>query len=422
MVLHKPAPVASISLVVRTLGTRALGKSGVAALTTRMLEEGTRAQSNLELAEAVEALGTSLDTESERDWARVSLDVLSTDVGRAMELLAEVVQFPRFDARDFERVRAQWLDGLAAERKDPARIASLVAVRVLLGGPEGEPPDGSVRDVKALSVPDLREYHRRVFVPGNAAVLVTGDVTLATMRALAEKSFGRWRGAAPPVSDPFVQPPAPERTRVVVVDRPDSVQSVLLVAQPFPRRSDEGHEARELLSAIVAGLFTSRVNQNLREDHAYTYGAFGTAVETARWGAYVISTSVETRVTGAALVALVGELDAARRGPAGKAISPEELQHAKSELISNAGAHLEHTSRLLDELTTIFAERLRQDTFARYPETLAAVARETVERCAGELLTPSRLLVVIVGDRRHVEPDLRSKGFRVDIAEPSLLD
>lgn len=422
LVLRKPARVVSLSVVVRTAGLRSVGKTGLAALTARMLGEGTRNKTSLELAESTESLGTTLDTDSDRDWLRASMDVLSTDLGQALGALAEVVTSPRFDAKDFERVRAQWLDGLAQDREDPQRIAGLVAVRVLLGSPEGDPVNGAVRDVKALTVTDLVAFHRTAFVPKNAALVVTGDVTLADVRPLAERALGAWRGAAVPAPEAFTPPSAPAHLRVMIVDRPGSVQSVLLAIQPFPRRSEPGHEARELMSAVVAGLFTSRVNHNLREEHAYTYGAFGTGVETARWGAYVLSTSVETPVTGAALVELIKELGAARGEAKGKPITADEIAHARSELTSNAGAHLEHTGRLLDDLTTMFAERLPADTFSGYPARLEATPREQVQRAARELLVPERLIVVAVGDRAKIQHDLETHGFAVEAVDPALLD
>lgn len=422
LVLRKPARVVSLALAVRAAGTEVAGKSGLCALTTRMLGEGTTRKTNLELAEAVEALGTSLDTESGHDWARASLDVLTADLGAGMSLLAEIVQSPRFDAKDFERVRGQWLDNLSAELEDPQQIANVVALRTLLGSPTGDPVNGSPKDVKALAIADLTAYHRATFVPKNAALLVTGDMTLAEVRPLAERSFGKWHGTTPPPIPPLPAPSATTKTRVLLVDRPGSVQSVVVSIQPFPRRLDPGHETRDLMSAAVGGLFTSRINQSLRETHAYTYGAFGTAVETSRWGAYVIATSVETPVTGAALEALLKELESVRGGPNGKPVTEPEIVNARSELTSTAAAHLEHTRRLLDDLTTIFVERLPADTYSRYAQMLGLVPREAVAKAASDLLTPDRLLVVVVGDKAQVERDLKAHGFRVELADRALLD
>ncbi|HMJ10930.1 MAG TPA: pitrilysin family protein, partial [Polyangiaceae bacterium] len=364
-VLQRKAGIAELLLVVRH-GQSSVpeGKSGLAALTARMLSEGTRAKTTLALAEAVESLGTTLETDAGRDHSSVALQTLPRDLGQGLALLAEVVQAPRFDAKDFARVKNEWLDGLIAERQQPQRLASLVALRLLLGMSQGAPVSGSVPDVKSLNVPDLRDFHRRYYTPADSALILVGDFTLADVKAPVEKSLGTWRGhAAQPSPTPKAPAPAPGK-RLVLVDRSDAVQTALFSIQVFPKRNVAGHEARQVLSNLLGGLFTSRINQNLREKHAFTYGARSTLMATRAWGAFSVATSVRTDVTGAALEQLGLELAGIANNS--KPIKPPELSRSKIDLINALGAHLEHTGHIAEDLAQSFVQSLPTDYVSRY--------------------------------------------------------
>jgi zinc protease len=420
-VLRRPGGVAQLSIVSRHgAGSVPPGKSGLAALTARMLTEGTKTKSSQELAEATEALGSSLGDDAGRDYTTVELTTLREDLARGLELLAEVVKTPAFRKEELERVRGEWLDGLVAERQQPARIASLVGLRVLLGNDYGAPVGGSVPDVKRLTVQDLIEFHRRAFAPQNLALVVAGEATLAEVRPHAERLFGSWKGL--PAPEPKATPPAaPAGTRIVMVDRPGAVQTALFAAQAFPKRSDPGHEARLILSQVLGGLFTSRINQNLREKHAYTYGARSQAIATRSWGAFVVSTSVKTQVTAEAVSELVSEIKAMKDPAAGRPLGDDELLRARADLVNSVGAHLEHNSRVADDLLALFVYQLKDDYYAKYTDLIAAVDRNAVTHEA-QGLQPEQLLIVAVGDRSAIETALRSRGFKLESADPRTLE
>jgi zinc protease len=420
--VERPAPVVTLSLVTRAGASSVpAGKSGLAALTARLLTESTTTRSALELAEAVESLGTTLDADAGRDEARVGLTALESDLDQALALLAEVVQKPAFSPKDFERVRAEWLDGLASERQQPQRLASLAALRLLNGPVHGAPVRGSIPDVKKLKLEELRDFHRRAFVPKSSALIVVGRFEKEGLKKSIERHFGAWRGGAPLTPLPFTPPAAPEKTKVVLVDRPDSVQSALFAIQPFPKRSEPGYEVREVLGKVVGGLFTSRINLNLREEHAFTYGAFAQPIATAQWGAFLASTSVRTDVTADALKELVKELEKAKNPALGAPIQPAEVARGKADLVHSLGASLEHGSRLAEVVTTLFVDSLPADYGARYPRLLEPIDAPAVTQAA-QALTPDRLTVVVVGDRKAIEPSLVQQGFAVELAKPELTE
>ena len=422
-VVRRPAAVVTLHLVVRH-GASAVpeGKSGLAALTARMLTEGTRKHSSLALAEAAESLGSSLEADASRDDSLVGISALVADVDKAMELLAEVVTVPAFDAKEFDRVRAEWLDKLVGERQAPERLASLAGLRLLNGPVHGAPVGGGVSDVKKLTVADLVAFHARAYQPESSALVLVGDVSLDAVRASAQKYFAAYRkkpGTKPAVVPPL--PPAPQGQRVVLVDRPGAVQTALFAGQRFPARSAPGYEAREVLGEIVGGLFTSRINMNLREKNAYTYGASGRPVAARNWGAFVVSSSVRTDVTAPALAEVVRELERARDPSLGAPLTNDEIGRAKADLLHTLGARLEHTSRVAQAMTTLFSLDLGNDYYTRYPSLLAAIGQPELATNAG-LLTPDDLVIVLVGDKKEIAPGLEKAGLKLETAPDSLTD
>jgi zinc protease len=347
MVVRRAMPVASLSLVFRH-GAAACppGKSGLAGLTARLLTEGTKKHPSLALAEEIEQLGTTLDEDAGRDQSSLSLSALTADLDRAIELLGEVVSEPAFLPADFERVQKEWLDGLRAERQAPERLASLTALGTLLGKPHGSPVNGTLLDVQKLTVKDLVDFHRKAYVAGDATLIIVGDVDLATVQKSAERAFKRLPATQSKLEQTFTPPPAPPAKRILLVDRPGAVQSALALAQPLPKRSAAGFEQRELLTTLFGGLFTSRLNLNLREEHAYTYGAHAQNIATEHWGAFYLATSVRSDVTAAALTEALKELSLLKDPKLGKPIRDEEVARARADLVQSVGARLEYGARI----------------------------------------------------------------------------
>jgi zinc protease len=423
LVVNRPGGVVSLSFVSRHgASSVAAGKSGLAALTARMLTEGTKTKTNLQLAEAAESLGASLDHDAGRDYVAIGLTTLRPDVERGLQLLAEVAQAPAFRGADFQRVKAEWLDGLVAERQNPSRLASLVGLRALLGDVHGAPVSGGVTDVKRLTVADLQAFHRRAFVPAHSAIVAAGDVSAPELAAAAERLFANWRPTSEAPPEALIEPTPPARTKLMLVDRPGAVQTAVFAVHPLPPRKSEGYEARQVLSNLLGGLFTSRINMNLREEHAYTYGARSQTIATRQWGAFVLSTSVKTEVTAEAVAEALKELQAVRGKPATKPISADELARSKTDLVNGLGAHLEHVDKVAGDVQTSFALGLEPDYFARYSELIRSVPMERVAAEAELRLVPERLLIIVVGDRRVIEPSLKQRFGAVELADNKLLD
>jgi zinc protease len=421
-VVRKTVPVASISLVFRHGGAACpVGKSGLAALTARMLTEGTRKHPGVKLAEAVEQLGSVLDEDVGRDTSSLSLSALTADVDRAIELLGEVVTEPGFVPADFERVQREWLDGLRAERQAPERLASMAGLGTLLGKPHGSPVGGSLVDVQKLNVQDLVDFHRKAYGAADAILIVVGDVELSAVQKSAEKAFKKLGKGQSGLEQPFSPKARVPARQIVLVDRPGAVQSALFLAQLMPKRSEPGFESRELLTTLFGGLFTSRLNLNLREEHAYTYGARAQNIGTQHWGAFYIATSVRTDVTAEALKEALGELARLKEPKLGKPIEPKEIARARADLVQSVGARLEYGGRIGSTLAELWLHGLPADYYARYPGMLDAETPEKLTRTASAI-DVEHLVVVVVGDRSVIAAPLEKLGYQVVPASPELIE
>lgn len=407
-------PVSLSLLVAHGASDVSPDKSGLASLAAKMMAEATKTKNHYELSEAAESLGSTLSGDANRDYIRITLDTLAADASRGIELLAETIAIPAFSRLDFTRLQRQHLDDLVAERQLPARLASLVGLRAVLGPDLGEPVGGRVSTVQRLTLDDVRDWYRTFAVPSSTALVVLGPVAPEVVRAAAQKSLGKLRGREP--SAPALNaPPARAGLELIVVDRKGSVQSALFVAQRFPKRDEPGYAAREVLDNVIGGQFTSRVNQNLREQHAYTYGARSTAIATRHFGLFAISTSVETNVTSASIREILKELRELKAPQPARPITADEMLRARTGVIQNLGAHLEDGHRLLLDLEELFVYGLPAGYFNEYLDELRQLESEAVAR-QSEWLSPDRLAIVIVGDETQLRSQLSELGMPITTA------
>jgi len=418
----RPSGPVSMSIVVNRGAEDVVpGKSGEAALTARLLVESTKHRNAFDLAKAAEMLGSTLSSSAQRDYVAVSLDTLPSDAERGIELLAEVIREPSWSNQDYSRVRDQWLDDLQAERQSPASLASLVAIRALFGTHRGAPVNGGITDVKSLTLVDLKSWYKGFVVPANVALIVVGPVDSQSTLATAKRVLGTWRAGPSIPSNVQYAAANQDSHRVVLVDRKGAVQSALFVAQPFPRRLEPGHEARLVLNDVLGGLFTSRINMNLREQHAYTYGAHSTIVANRNFGLFTVQTSVRTDATAPALAELLSELDGVTSSPVQKPLSDTELTRARADLRYRLGAHLEYNQFLVADVESIFSEGLETNYLSIAPETYTRSTLQDVQSQAHRL-TPRLFTIVIVGDRVSVEGPLKQAGFSVIEPESTWTD
>jgi zinc protease len=401
---YNPAlPLVSADLVVRS-GSDANPPDlpGLAGFTAQMLAEGTTTRSAPQIADEIAQLGAFLDADSSTAASTVSLLSLRANFGAALAVLADVVQNPAFPIAEVERQRASRLGDLMQQRDEPEVIAALAAAGALYGPrhPYGYGQLGTEPAIRAVTRDDLHDFWRRHYVPGNAALVVSGDISRSELKALAEARFLGWKSA--PVPPLLPGTPATTKARVVLVDQPGAGQTALRLTMLAAERKTPLFPALEVMNAAFGGLFTSRINQNLREDKGYTYGVYSGFRYDRTPGPFIIAGSVRANVTGASVSELLKEAQAMVDRP----LEPEELAGARNAQLLSLPNHFETNADIGASLAETFVFDLPLDYYSQLPARLEAVSAADVQAAAKRYLDPARLTIVAVGERKKIAPQL----------------
>jgi predicted Zn-dependent peptidase len=433
LLLRRPgAPIEAVQLVHgRGASSDPAGMAGLASLTATMLEAGSAGKTQAQMAQAADAIGAALHAYASEDATVISISGLSARTGEMIALLADVALRPNFDEGEWARAKAQRFAGLRSQRSEPRAAASLAFAAAVYGqNPLSRPVSGTPESVARIELPDVKRFFEG-FVPGEAALAVSGSLSADEVMPLLAAALGSFRGparvhAAKPGTQaitplPAVEPPPPPpkasaRPRLVVVDYPGKPQSVLQVGLPSVPRSSPDVLALRLLNSILGGSFTSRLNQNLREQHGYTYGAGSSFAFGRGPGPFVAGTSVKTEVTGAALKELLGEIRRALDEP----LSRPEIDKGKALLAFDLVATLEHADAAAGGAAGIFLYGLPLDEFRTFVPRLDALDAALVQAAARKAVDPAALTVVIAGDAEKVLPQLEAAGLK--LGPPELRD
>jgi predicted Zn-dependent peptidase len=399
-------PVAQVDLVVRT-GSAAdpTGKEGLASLTAAMLDEGAGSRDALALADAIDFLGAEISTGSGFDSTSVGLHVPVARLADALPLMADVALGPTFPAKELDRLRTERLTAVQQARDEPETIVVAAFNRVVFGAHRyGTSMLGSTAGLKGFTVEDLRSFHSR-FTPANAALIVVGDVKPDAVLPLLETGFGGWKGSSGALSARgALSTPAQVKTRsVVIVDKPEAAQSQIRIGWVGVPRSTPDYFAIQVMNTILGGAFTSRLNQNLREKHGYAYGAASRFEMRRAPGAFYAAAGVQTDKTAEALVEFFKELEGITQ-----AVPADELAKAKNYIALRFPQRFETTGDIASQLAEAFIYDLPGDYFESFVDRIQAVTAADVQRVAKTLVQPTRLAVVVVGDRKVIEAPVRA--------------
>ena len=411
LVEQHEVPVAVVNLLIRSgassdpLAPRRL--AGLAQLTVTLLSHGAGGRKALEIADEVDYLGATLATGAGWDSSAVRLFTPVARLQPALEIFADVALRPTFPGEELNRVRKEVLTGFLQERDEPSALASAASLRGLYGAAHryGVDIDGDAPSVRAITRSDIEAFHQTHYSPENATCLVVGDVSAATVLPLLEKTLGEFRGPTPPAGEQ-ADVPQVKRREILLVDKPGAAQSELRFSRIGAARATPDYFVLEVLNTILGGSFTSRLNDNLREKHGYSYGAGSSFALRRGPGPFVAAAAVHTEVTDQAVAEVVKELTRIRQP-----VSAEELERARNYLLLGYPAEFETTSQIAAKLAELALYDLPDDFFNHYPERIRAVTVEDVERVARAYIDPERTLIAVVGDRKAIEPGLRKLGL-----------
>jgi predicted Zn-dependent peptidase len=405
VVEQRELPLVDMILQVRTGGEAdPAGKTGAAALVAAMLTEGTTSRSALEIADQAAYLGVRVGAGSGWEQSTVALHAPTAQLDSAMALFAEVALRPAFPAPDLERVRKVRLTSLQQLRDRGPAIADRAYASALYGEqhPYGRPLTGTEASVASLSRDDLLGFYTRHYRPNNATLVVVGDVRPDDVERRARALFGAWqRGDVPAPTTSTAQ--APKATTLVLIDKPGAAQSSFRLGGIGAPRSTRDYFALQVLNTILGGSFTSRLMQNLRETRGYTYGASSGFALRRSAGPFTASAEVVSAKTDSALIEFMKELRAIR-----DTVPGEELAKAKRYLQLSLPEDFETTGSIAGQLLPLITYDIPLDFYNSAVENIGAVTQADVQRVARQYVDPDRLTLVIVGDRKTIEPGLRA--------------
>ena len=413
MVPHNELPIVAMNLVLKTgRANERDDRTGVAAMTTTLLDDGTKTRSAVEISNALQSIGVNIGAGSGWDSTTVSMQTLTKNLDQALDIYADVIQNPTFPASEVDSLKQRQIIGLRQQKANPNAISNVVYNKVLYGThPYGR--DNTEATLKAITRDDLVQYYESTFRPNNGVLVVVGNYDKATMKSKLESAFANWKpGDVSPRALPA--PGALDKTGIYIVDRPNSAQSVVSIGHVGIDRMNPDYFPVVVMNTILGGGITSRISMNLREDKGYTYGA-GSGFGVLRGaGPFSAGGDMQTAVTKESVWELMKELNGIRGAIP---ITQKELDYNKQSLIRRYPGGFETVGAISNQLSNLVTYGLPDSYFNDYIAKVNAVTLADVNRVAQKYLDPSKMAIVIVGDRKVIEPGLKELGYPITIMD-----
>lgn len=407
VVMHHEQPEVTMRLLVRAgAAFDPPGKSGTASLLGALLDQGTAKRSAFEIADAIDSIGGALDTGANSDITAATVLVMKDSFDVGMDMLADVVRNPAFAPEEIERQRTQAVENLGVSLQSPGFIAGAVLNRLIYGfHPYGFPDSGMPETIAKITRDDLREFHRRYFAPNNSILAIVGDVSVDEAMTAATRVFGDW--PRQPVQTPKLpEPPRPTR-RVVVIDKPDAVQTAVRVGQLGIQRKSPDYMSMDQAIRILGGEGSNRLFRVLRSERGLTYSASADLNSLSLAGDIVAETDTRTEGTGEAVRVIVDEFTRLQR----ERIGDGELAGAQAYMTGSFPLGIETPGNIARQVVNVVFFDLSLDELRTYRQRANAVTPDDVLRVARAYVQPERLSIVLVGDASRFKDQLAKAGF-----------
>jgi len=406
-VLHHENPVVSMRLLMRA-GSASDPKErlGAARLAATLLDQGTTAQSAQDLADTIDFMGGSMGAGAGTDLTHVDMLVMKDSFESGMRMLSDMARKPAFAQAEIDRKKQQTLSGLQVSVQDPEYVANSVFDRLVYGfHPYGMPDSGTPETLAAVRRDDLVAFHSKYFAPNNAILAIVGDVTAEEAFTTAKKVFGDWEKKQLP-SDKYIDPPDPTR-RVIVVNKPDAVQTEVRVGHLGITRSHPDYLAVNLAIRILGGEGSNRLHQVLRTERGLTYGAQANMAALKVSGDFEAETNTRSEATGEVLRLIVDEFWRLQRERVGE----RELADAKAYMTGSFPLTIETPDSIAMQVLNVIFYGLPLSELQTFRERVNAVTVDDIQRVARAYLRPDRLSVVLVGNAKAFASQLAGVGF-----------
>jgi len=408
---RKTVPVVNLALIVDAgYASDQFSLPGVASMAMSMLDEGTKKMGSLEISEKLDMLGANLWAGSNLDVSYVRLTSLKTNLPASVEIFSEVALHPTFPQKELDRLKKQTISKIKREQSQPVSMALRVLPGFIYGQGHayGNPFTGSgtIESVKKITRDNLVEFHQQWFKANNAKLIVVGDVSKDELLKLAEKYFGKWKSGAVPKKN--ISPVALKESKILIIDKPQSPQSLIIAGQVAPPKSDPDNIAIEAMNKVLGGTFTARLNMNLREDKHWSYGARTILIDARGPELFFAYAPVQTDKTKESIQEIMKELKGILSD---KPITPEELEKIKQNEILKLPGTWETSGAILRSLQEIVTFNLPENFYDTYPNLIRGLTLNQVQKAAEKVIHPDNLIWIIVGDRSKIESSIKELGI-----------
>lgn len=395
-----------------------LAAPGTAAITNRMLLEGTTKRTGPQISERNAELGAQINAGASLDTSAINLSALKMYLDDSLELYADVVRNPAFPAAEFDRIKKLQIAGIQREKAEPNALAQRILPALIYGKGHayGQPFSGSGTEASLAGITrdSVAAFYNAWYKPNNATLFIVGDTTLDEIKPKLEKLFGDWKtGETPKKSIATVQ--HREKTAVYIIDRPGAIQSVIMAGQIAPPRANPDEAAIDVFNSLLGGSFVSRLNMNLREDKHWSYGAFTTLVGARGQRPFLAIAPVQSDKTKESLAEMVKEFRDVLRA---KPVTDEEVAKMQESLTRSMVGERETKSGVLGDMLAISRYGLPDDYFATYAQKVNALKKSDINAIAERILRPEKMIYVVVGDRAQIEKGIRE----LNLGDVELLD
>jgi zinc protease len=420
VVQHHEQPVVTLRMLIRAgAASDPEKKMGTAVLTAALLDQGTKTRSAEQIADAIDSIGGGLGTGAGTDLSYANVLVMKDSLDLGFELLNDVIRNPAFKPEELERQRQQAVSGLKVSYEDPDYVAGLVFDRLVYGfHPYGLPNSGTPESLQGVTVDDLRAFHDAYYAPNNALLAVVGDVAPEGAFAAAERVLGNWKPHDVKPAAP-VSPPEPTR-RVIVINKPDAVQTELRVGHLALPRKHPDYLAFDLAMKILGGEGANRLHRVLRSERGLTYGASAEYQALQQSGDFAADTNTRSDATAEVLRLIVEEITKLQR----ERVSDRELSDAQAYLAGNFPLTIETPDAIAAQVLNALFYGLPLSDIENYRELVNKITPDDIQRVARQYLRPDRLSVVLVGNATAFTKDLAGVGFpsyeQIDLPELDL--
>jgi zinc protease len=393
--------------------------AGLADMTASLLTKGTQTRDATKIAQEIESLGGSLDSGARWDSSFASVNVMSSKIQPAMEILADVVRHPTFKSDEVERLRQQYLDSFTLALGDPGALARMVAARVVFGdSPYGHPVSGTSESLTRITAADIAKMHSRFYRPDNAILVIGGDINAKDGLALATKYFGDWQKPTTPLPTvSATMESAAKGGRIVVIDKPDAGQAAVYLARTGINRKDPDYFRGIVSNSVLSG-YSGRLNQEIRIKRGLSYGAGSTLDARRDVGPFVASAQTKNESGAAVADLLLGEIGRLSSAPP----ADVELTPRKAVLIGSFSRNLETVNGLVGQVGSLALYGMGLDEINRYINNVQAISSADVEKFAGTRLDAKTSNIIIVGNAKAFLPELQKKYSNVEVISITDLD